>query len=124
MLPKKRLQIGDFQQLIKDYPEAENLVYNLNQTREETSKALDSRLSIKDNMNQELKDIEIADQPITFSTSVRGTPRGVTVVKAEQPCLGGFVNWEYIGEGQIRVDSITGIAQGCNNRFTLLVMGD
>ena len=124
MLPKKRLQIGDFQKLLKDYPEAENLIYNLNQTREETSKALDSRLSIKDNMNQELKDIEIANNPITFRTSVRGTPRGVTIVKAEQPCLGGFVNWEYVGNGQIRVDSITGINPGCNNRFTLLVMGE
>ena len=44
MLPKKRLQVGDFQELLKDYPEAENLIYNLNQTREETSKALDLSL--------------------------------------------------------------------------------
>ena len=124
MLPKKKLQIGDFQQLVKDYPEAEDLIYNLNQTREETSKALDSRLSIKNNLNQELKNIEISDKPITFRTNIKGTPRGVTVVKAEQSCLGGFVNWRYLGEGQIRVDSISGILEGCNNKFTLLVMGE
>ena len=124
MLPKKRLQIGDFQKLLKDYPEAENLIYNLNQTREETSKALDSRLSIKNNMNQELKDIEIGDQPITFKTNIQGTPRGVTAVKSNNSCLGGFVNWEYMGNGQIRVDSIAGTMADCNNKFTLLIMGD
>ena len=59
------------------------------------AKSLDSRLSIKDNMNQELKPITIADKPITFRTNIRGVPRGVTAVKSEQACLGGFVNWEY-----------------------------
>ena len=124
MIPKKRLRSGDFAALVKDYPEAENLIYALNQTRDETAKTLDSRLSITENMNQELKSITIADKPITFRTNIRGVPRGVTAVKSEQACLGGFVNWEYIGNGQIRIDSIMGTNPGYNNQFTLLVIGD
>ena len=124
MIPKKRLRSDEFQKLVDDYPEVENLIFALNQTRDETSKALDSRISIKDNLNQELKTIKIADKPITFSTNVKGIPRGVTAVKSETACTGGFVNWEYMGNGQIRVDGIAGAAPGCNNEFTLLVMGD
>ena len=124
MIPKKRLRTDEFQKLVNDYPEVENLIYALNQTRDETSKTLDSRLSIKENLNQELKDITIGDQPVVFRTNIRGIPRGVTAVKSEQACLGGFVNWEYLGNGQIRVDGIAGSAGGCDNKFTLLVMGD
>ena len=59
MIPKKRLRSDEFSKLVKDYPEVENLIYALNQTRDETAKTLDSRLSIKQNLNQELKDVTI-----------------------------------------------------------------
>ena len=124
MIPKKRLRSDEFQKLVDDYPEVEHLIYALNQTRDETAKTLDSRISIRENLNQELKNVTIGDQPIVFRTNIRGIPRGVTAVKSEQACLGGFVNWEYLGNGQIRVDGIAGSAGGCDNNFTLLIMGD
>ena len=124
-LRPKRLNAGDFEKLVRDYPEMENIIYNLNETRNETSKSLNSRLSIKENMNQELKNIEISEgKPVIFKTSVIGNPRGVTIVKAEQNCTGGFVNWEYLGDSNIRINNITGLIPGCNNQFTLLVMGE
>ena len=124
MIPKKRLRSDEFSKLVKDYPEVENLIYALNQTRDETAKTLDSRLSIKQNLNQELKDVTIGDQPVVFRTNIRGIPRGVTAVKSEQICTGGFVNWEYLGNGQIRIEGIAGTVGGCDNKFTLLVVGD
>ena len=123
-LRPKRLRSGDFESLIKDYPEMEELIYNLNETRNETSKSLNSRLSIRENLNQELKDITIQEKPVTFKTTIIGRPRGVTIVKAEQTCTGGFVNWEYLGDSNIKINSITGLMPGCNNKFTLLVIGE
>ena len=123
-LRPKRLRSGDFEKLLRDYPEMEELIYNLNETRNETSKSLNSRLSISENLNQELKDITINTSAVIFKTSIIGRPRGVTIVKAEQECTGGFVNWEYLGDSRIKINSITGLTPDCNNKFTLLVIGE
>ena len=124
-LRPKRILLGDFEKLVTDYPEIEHLIHNLNETRNETSKSLNSRLSIRENLNQELKRIIISeDKPVVFKTSVQGNPQGVTIVQAHQNCTGGFVNWEYLGDNNIRINSITGLTPGCNNEFTLLVIGE
>ena len=124
-LRPKRLRSGDFEKLVRDYPEMENIIYNLNETRNETAKSLSSRLSIKDNLNQELKDITITEgETVTFRTTIVGIPRGVTIVKAAQNCTGGFVNWEYVGDNRIKINNITGLIPDCDNQFTLLVMGE
>ena len=124
-LRPKRLRSGDFEKLVKEYPEFEELIYNLNETRNETAKALSSRLSIRESLNQELKRIIISEsKPVVFKTSVNGNPQGVTIVQAHQNCTGGFVNWEYLGDNNIRINNITGLIPGCNNEFTLLVIGE
>lgn len=119
----------------EDFPEEqqemmEQIGEYLNTFNEDMYECVNKNITITDNLNQEIKQVDIkTDENGTFTQTIIKpsvyTVQGVLVIKillleGTQVSSAPFVLWTMNTDGNIVIDSVTGLNPSSNYRLTLL----
>ena len=109
------------------------LFYPLNQFIGTMRLALNNNLTFSENMNAQVKELTITEStsyPLYFSATVNSKPDGLWVIGINE--ISGapanftsavFIDWEYVGNSNIKIKAITGIDNTKTYNLKMIVIG-
>lgn len=112
--------------LMEDFKDQESwiakLLTPLNQIIQELTTGINSNnISVSENLRQEIKEVKVYDDPssypFVFKQKFSQIPIGLSVIYCKTnsgitPITVPWIDWDYLGTDQLRINSISGLTPG------------
>lgn len=100
------------------------LLSPLNSFLESVYQALNKGLTVKDNLDGEVKDIELdGTYPYLIKWDRKSPPKAAWIVYSDTtPSAGVFLHWEYTVNGQFSIKAVEGLSPTSASKVTIRVI--
>ena len=137
-------KLGEFKRLVRedfsgdDQALVEKLAFTINPALESISQALNKNLTFEDNINSQIRDIEVKTHPsvlgrlspsVSYKSTLKGNTKGLVCIRAENidnpstyPTGQPFISYSE-NNGQISILNVTGLQLNSKYKLKILAIG-